>query len=160
MYQWIVFIHILAALAFFMAHGASAAMALRLRHERERERIKTLLELSNAAIPFAYIMLLVLLLAGIIAGVMGNWFSQGWIWASLALMVVLWFGMAAYARRFYAPLRKFLGLPQHGKIEPLARPATDADIIAAVRAGSPVGLLAFTFVVVGVILWMMMFKPF
>jgi len=160
MYQWIVLIHVLAALAFFMAHGASAAMVLRLRRERQIERNKAILDLSNAAVPFAYLALIVLVLAGVIAGIMGNWFSRGWIWTALVLLVVLWFGMAAYAQRFYAPVRKALGLPHRGQVKQSAQPASDAEIAAALQAGSPMALLGFTFVVVGIILWLMMFKPF
>ena len=161
MYRWIVFVHILAALAFFMVHGASMVMAFRLRHEREMERIRAILDLSNAALPAAYMALLVLLLAGIVAGIMGHWFSQGWIWTALVLMVVLWFGMHYYAFRFYTPIRKAVGLPySDGKDHPAEPPAAEPDIAAAIQASNPALLLGLSAVLVAVILWLMMFKPF
>ncbi len=162
MYQWLVFLHILAALAFFMAHGASAVMAFRLRQERQIERIRAILDMSNAALPVAYSALAVLLLAGIGAGIMGGWFRMGWIWAALVLMVVMWFGMHYYAFRFYTPVRKAVGLPyRDGKAEhPAGTPASDGEIAALIQTANPLVLGGFSFAIVGVILWLMMFKPF
>lgn len=162
MYRWVVFVHILSAFAFFMAHGASAAMAFRLKRETSVERIKAILDLSNAALPVMYFALMFLLLAGIIAGVMANWFTKGWIWTALGLMVVIWFGMQYYATRYYTPLRKAVGLPyRDGKQEqPAGEPATQSEIMSAVQATNPILLSGFAFGLVSVILWLMMFKPF
>jgi hypothetical protein len=33
--QWLIFLHVLAAVSFFLFHGASAAMAFKLRQERD-----------------------------------------------------------------------------------------------------------------------------
>src|SRR5690349_1988402 len=103
LYQWIVYVHIAAGFAFFMAHGVSAAMALRLRHETNLDRLRALLDLSRWVLPAAYMFLMVLLLAGVAAGVLGNWFGRGWIWMALALLIVLTLGMAYYGMRYYAP---------------------------------------------------------
>ena len=111
MYRWLVFAHILSAFAFFMAHGASAVMAFRLKREKNLERIKAILDLSNAALPVMYFSVMFLVLAGIGAGIMGNWFSMGWIWVALVLLVGVWFGMHAYAFKYYTPIRKAVGLP-------------------------------------------------
>lgn len=161
MYRWIVFLHILAALAFFAAHGTSMAMAFRLRRERALDRIRAILDLSNAALPVMYISMMVLLLAGIGAGIMGHWFSQGWIWAALVLIVVLWFGMHAYVFRFYTPIRKAVGLPyRDGKDNPALPPASDSEITALIQKANPFMLAVPSFALVTVILWLMMFKPF
>jgi amino acid transporter len=162
LYQWVVFLHILSALAFFMAHGASAVMVFQLRRERELDRIRAILDLSRAAIPVAYIAVLILLLAGIAAGIMGNWFSQGWIWASLGLMVVQFGWMYYYAYRYYPPIRKAVGLPySDGRSEHAAEPpASAAEIDAAIRATNPPLFLGVAFGIVALILWLMVFKPF
>jgi len=47
MYAWVVFLHVLGAFAFVMAHGVSANVVFRLRHETQRERIAALLDLST-----------------------------------------------------------------------------------------------------------------
>lgn len=162
MYRWVVFLHILASFAFFMAHGASAVMAFRLRHEQKLERIRAILDLSNAALPVMYISVLVLLVAGIIAGIMGNWFSQGWIWVSLVLMVVLFGWMFYYVARYYTPVRKVVGLPYRDRSGEHApdEPGSEAEIAAVIGATNPVLLLVVSFGLVAVILWLMMFKPF
>ena len=37
--RWLIFLHVLGALTFFLAHGASAAMAFKIRKERDFARI-------------------------------------------------------------------------------------------------------------------------
>jgi hypothetical protein len=162
MYRWLVFLHILSAFAFFMAHGASAVMAFRLKREKNLERIKAILDLSNAALPIMYFSVMVLVLAGIGAGIMGNWFSMGWIWVALVLLVGVWFGMHAYAFKYYTPIRKAVGLPYHHPEgdKPAGEPASQAEIEAAIAASNPVLLGGISFALIAVILWLMMFKPF
>ena len=162
MYQWIVFLHILGSIIFFVAHGASMVMAFQLRREQKSERIRALLDLSSAAVPAAYLGLLALLIAGIVAGIMGNWFSRGWIWASLALMVVLFFGMHGYAAAYYVPIRRAVGLPhrdRHGEY-PAAPAASDAEVAAVVQRSNPLLLCGVSFALVAIILWLMVLKPF
>lgn len=162
MYQWVVFVHILSALAFFMAHGASAAMAFQLRRERQLDRIKAILDLSSAALPVMYFSVLALVVAGVIAGIMGNWFSQGWIWVALVLLVVVFGWMYAYVFRYYTPIRKAVGLPYHDRSgdKPAGAPASDAEIAAVIQATNPPLLMGVSFALVAVILWLMVFKPF
>jgi len=159
MYRWIVFIHILSALAFFMAHGASAVMAFQIRREQNLDRIRALLDLSYTALPVAYMSLMVLVLAGIIAGVMAHWFSQGWIWASIALLVVMWFGMHGYASRYYTPIRKAIGLPYHDRQgeHPASPSASEEEIVKLIQTTNPMLLLGFSFGLLSIILWLMMF---
>ena len=162
MYRWLVFVHILSAFAFFMAHGASAVMAFRLKREKNLERIKAILDLSNAALPVMYFSVMILVLAGIGAGIMGNWFSMGWIWVALVLLVGVWFGMHAYAFKYYTPIRKAVGLPYHHPEgdKPAGEPASQAEIEAAINASNPALLGGISFALIAVILWLMMFKPF
>jgi small-conductance mechanosensitive channel len=162
MYQWVVFFHILGALMFFMAHGASMAMAFQLWREHEPARIRAMLDLSRATVPGAYIALLVLLVAGIIAGIMGNWFTKGWIWTALVLLVVLMGLMYAYSYRFYTPIRKAIGLPYSDRQGEHAAetPASESDIAAAIQAANPAPLMGGSFLLIAIILWLMIFKPF
>ena len=59
-----------------LAHGASVNMLFRLRRERDSQQIRALLDLSTSSLSFLYFSLLLLLAAGIVAGFMGNWWSQ------------------------------------------------------------------------------------
>jgi hypothetical protein len=162
MYQFLVFLHVVSAFAFFMAHGASAVMAFQLRRESQLERIKAILDLSNAALPVAYIALMFLLLAGIGAGIIGNWFSHGWIWAAIVLLLLMWFGMVVYSARFFTPIRKAVGLPYRDREGEHAAetPASQAEIAALIQGSNPfiIGGMYFTFILL--MLWLMMYKPF
>jgi hypothetical protein len=46
MYNWLVFLHVVSALGFMMAHGVSVSVAFALRRERHPERVRALLGLS------------------------------------------------------------------------------------------------------------------
>jgi hypothetical protein len=50
MYNWLVFLHVVSALGFMMAHGVSVSVAFALRRERHSERVRALLELSANSI--------------------------------------------------------------------------------------------------------------
>jgi len=45
--RWLIFVHVLASLTFFLAHGTSAAMAFQLRKETNIDRIRAMLDLSG-----------------------------------------------------------------------------------------------------------------
>ena len=82
-YPWVVFIHVAAAFLFVMGHGASMWTSDQIRRERDPARIRALLELSGRSLGLVYGALLTLLIAGIAAGIMGGYFSKGWIWAAI-----------------------------------------------------------------------------
>lgn len=162
-YRWVVFLHVMGAFGFFMAHGASMVMAFRLQQERNIERIKAIMDLSNAAIPAMYVSLMLLLGGGIAAGVMGQWFSRSkWIWVSLVILIVVFIGMHWYSNNYFAPIRKAVGLPyrdgngEHAGDEPLSA----AEIDTLIKAANPMPLFGISFTLIIVIVYLMMFKPF
>jgi uncharacterized membrane protein len=160
-YRWIVFVHVLSALVFFMGHGASAAMAFRLRHEQNTDRIRAMLELATALRPLTVGSLLLLLVAGIAAGTMGNWWTQGWISISLLLLIVLGIWMSIYTARYYTPLRMALGLkPKRDRQANTASAAREDEIATLVKATNPWALAVPGLALTCVILWLMLFKPF
>ena len=159
MYRWVVFLHIFGALVFFMGHGASAFMAVNLRGEQNTDRIRTLLNLSATSLNVMFLGLLMLLLAGIAAGFMGKWWSQGWIWAALILMILLIGWMGFYARRHYIPLRKALGITYRG-VPGDSTPASPEEITRLVNATRPMMLMVGGMSIAAVILFLMVFKPF
>src|SRR5690349_9877706 len=90
---WIVFAHVLGAFLFVAGHGVSMVVAFRLRAESDRARMAALLDLSGIALALAYVGLLLLLVAGIVAGVvLGSW-GRAWIWVALVLFVLIGFAM-------------------------------------------------------------------
>ena len=110
LYNWIVFLHILGAFTFVLAHGVSAGVSLKLREERELPRVQALLELSNTATQGMYVGLVILLIGGITAAFMAGLWGRGWIWTALVLLVAMIAFMFARASRYYGDVRRAAGL--------------------------------------------------
>ena len=123
LYPWIVLVHVLAAFGFVLSHGGSALVAFRIRREREPERIAALLDLSNWSLGMTYASVLVLVVAGVAAGIMGRWFGQAWIWAAIGVLVAVSVAMLAYAAPYYQRVRQALGQAGRARGPGRARPA-------------------------------------
>ena len=162
MYNWLVFLHVLAALTFFLAHGASASMAFRLKKERELARIQAMLDLSGTSFAVFGISLLALLIAGIVAGFVGHWWKFGWIWVSLGLFLAVAIWMGIYGRRLYQPLRKAAGMPymEGNKEMPAVEPASEAEIATLLDGTKPALLAGVSYGLIAATVWLMIFKPF
>ena len=161
-YPWIVFVHVAAAFRFVMGHGASMWASDQIRRERDPVRIRVLLELSSRSLGLVYVSLLTLLVAGIVAGIMGGHFSRGWIWAAIAVLVAIIVLMYGLATRYYARVREAVGMRTYGmpKDGPDPTPVS-ADELAGL-VDSPMADVMGLIGVIGllVLLWLMMFKPF
>ena len=158
---WLVFAHILGAFTFVLAHGVSIFVALRVRSERDPARITALLDLSKSAVAIAAIAVAFLLLTGIAAGFVGDYWGQRWIWASLAILVLLWGYMSFRGTMYHDAVRHAvgsIGVYDHKATE---APPPDPAALAALQASSRAVELA---VVGGIglvaILWLMVLKPF
>ena len=84
MYTYIVFLHVVGAFVFALAHGVSIAVALRLRGVRSREQATTLLDLSQMA------------LGGLYVGVIWDSLGAQWTFAIAAGFAALGFGLVAW----------------------------------------------------------------
>jgi predicted PurR-regulated permease PerM len=162
MYRWIIFLHVVSAFIFFMAHGVSIGVALWLRREHQLERLRMLLELSDASRRFVRGSLVVLLLSGIAGGFMLNWWHMGWIWVSLALLVFITVVMFRGMSPYFNKLRKAVGSPyqEGGKIRPALEAAPAAEIEALLTTGNMVVMTGIGIGIMVVIVYLMMFKPF
>jgi hypothetical protein len=162
MYRWWVFLHIVGAFGFVLAHGASAVVALRLRGERDVERVRALLDLSSASLGAMYGSLLLLLAAGIVAGFLGHWWGRAWIWTALGLLVLLIVAMYALASTYYTKVREAAGLQTYQQkkkgIEP--RPPSLEELAAILDSSRALLILAVGVVGLLLILWLMVLKPF
>jgi len=163
MYEWIVFLHVLSAFGFLLAHGASAAVMLKVRGEKEAARLHALLDLSNAVGLWMAYTLLAVLVTGIVLGFMGGWWRSGWIWVSLVLLIALSVVMSFLGRMYLERVRHAIGVPTYddNKKKLAPPPPAGPEELARVLTGGRAVLLA----VVGigglvVIVWLMMFKPF
>ena len=158
---WIVFAHVLGAFTFVLAHGVSMFVALRVRSERDPARVTALLDLSRSAVTIAAFAVLFLLITGVTAGFVGNWWGQRWIWTSIGILVVLWGYMSFRGTRYLDNVRHAVGsvgvYDKKGSEPPPADPAAAATLLASARAielatVGGIGLVA--------ILYLMVFKPF
>jgi len=162
MYRWIVFLHIAAIFGFLLAHGSSAGVAFALRRERKPERLRALLDLSSSTLSVFYLALLGLLVAGIVAGFVGHWWRQGWIWLAIGVLVGMVAGMWTIGSQHYHRVRKALGVGYmegmkfHHHVEPAPPEALDALL----ARGQPVLLAAIGYGGALVVAGLMWFKPF
>jgi hypothetical protein len=135
-YPWLVVVHIVAAFGFAMSHGVSVYVMYRVRHEADRARLGALADLSAGALTFATISLLVLLVAGIAAGLSAGYFSKAWIWLSIVVLVVVGGAMTPLAAIPMNKIRRALGIAIRGDKEPPVA-ADDAELTALRAALRP-----------------------
>jgi hypothetical protein len=162
MYQWIVLLHIIGAFLFVASHGVAIWMAIQISREKDRTRIGALLDLSSASLNGLYVGLLLLLIGGIWAGIVRDWFRFGWIWLALVVLIAITVLMYLVATPYFRALRGAVGIrSQYGpKDAPDPVPLSDAEV-AAIAARSPVAILSATGVGgLLIILWLMVVKPF
>jgi hypothetical protein len=154
-YTWWKFLHVAGVIAFVMFHGVSMTVALQLRRERDRGRIATMTQLSGSSLRGMYIALLWLIVFGVIAGIQGDWWNDGWFWISVGLLVVAIAEMSAVARPYYERVKEAI------EVRPSGVPRrSDEELDEILR--SPIGLwnTVFGIAVLAVIAWLMIFKPF
>lgn len=165
LYQWVAWLHVLFAFLFFFVHGVSMATAFFLPNEKDVKRLSMLLDLPSITIIPMAISLLGLLVTSIYMGGSAGWWKTGW-WG---LSVVLFFAMTAwmtwYGRKFYSPIRKELGLhymtgmgnhnaPDENKVVNMD------EVEKLIAKTNPFLLAAVGLIVLGLLLWLMRFKPF
>jgi len=162
-YSWMKFVHVLAVLGFLAAHGASISVAFKLRGEHESERIRALLDVSGAYLTVMYGSLGILVLAGIVAGVVGGWFTRSlWIWLALALLVGIMVAMYYLGTAHFNELRRAVGLPYAigSRRQPAMEPVPEAELAILVAKGRPWALSGIGLGGIAIIAFLMMFKPF
>ena len=163
LYQWSVWLHVLAAFVFFFSHGAEMATAFMLPKEKDASGMKTLLNITEVTIiPFGASMLL-LFITSVYMGVTAGWWNTGWWLLSFILMVSMLTWMIWYARKYYSPIRKSLGsayMTGFGTPHPPEAPES-MDVVYALIAKTNPRLLAWVgLVFTSVLLFLMRFKPF
>ena len=162
MYSLFVFLHVLGVMGFMLAHGGSTVMTFQIQRERNLDRMRTLLDVSGYSWPVFALSFLLLAISGIVAGFMGRWWSQGWIWVSIAILLGMSIYMGWSSRAHYHKLRKALGMPyfEGWGDKPAVAAASEEEILAAQAKLKPAPLAVLGFGGTLVILYLMMFKPF
>jgi hypothetical protein len=170
-YPWVVYTHVASVFAFLLAHGVSAGVLFKLRGERKLERIRALLDLSKASIRWTYTFLILLGLSGSTAAYLGDWWRQGWVWASAALLILIALAMDWIGDPYYDRLRVAVGLeepqgPKGKKGAPASQgplpdtPESEKKLIRLLCSPRPLLLALVGIVGLAAILWLMLLKPF
>lgn len=159
---WLVFLHTLSALLFFLAHGTSVAMAFQIRKEKDFARIGALLDLSASTFMSMVVSLFVMGLSGLVMPFILNLWNKGWIWTSIVLMVIVIVRMAMMNDKRYKHLRRLIGQPYMigGKTFPAEPPATQEAVESHLKTLRVEELVAVGIVIPILVLWLMVFKPF
>jgi ABC-type amino acid transport system permease subunit len=161
-YPWVVVAHVFFVIIAFGAHGASAYAMFQAKGETDRARLAAVLDLSGNSLGLAAVALILAVVLGILAAIMGNHFSRFWPWAAIGVVVVVYGVMTPLGANPMSNVRAALGLPSRldRKGEPPRPPASDAELRAAQAKLRP-GLLATIGVVaIAILVWLMELKPF
>jgi len=149
------FLHVAGMLGFVLFHGVSMMAALRLRVERDRVRIAELLRFSGSSVLGMYLSLAWLMVFGIVAGIEGGWWDDGWFWLAIVILTLVVGEMSAVAKPYYQRVKEAV------EVRPSGVPRkSDEELDEILR--SRVGLVntAIGFLALLVIAWLMIFKPF
>lgn len=154
-YPWFVFAHLAGLVLFAISHGASAFMAFRLRGARDRQTVAALLEVGSMSLGPMYIGLALLIIGGLGAAWVANYWSQTWIIASIVVFIVVLVTMWAVASPYYMNLRKALTEPG-----PDGNPTmSDESLTAQLDSRRPEILAAVGTVGLLLLVWLMVIKP-
>jgi hypothetical protein len=164
-YTWIVFVHVLAAFAFVLVHGVSVVVLFRIRAERDRAKLGTLLEVSAGTLAPMYLAFATLFLVGILAGIVGGWWTNGrlWLWTALVIFVLLTVAMYVIPVPYFRQLRHALGVltrDERRKGLPAPAPASDDELTMLLTSPRPVYAGTVSLVALALIIWLMVVKPF
>ena len=127
LYAWLKLFHLLGLVLFLFGHGMTAGLSFAM-HGQLSQQTRQLLVLSQRSAALYYPGLLVVVVTGVWMGFIGSWWSQKWIWAAIAVLVLSIGAMGALSRPYYKARE--------------AAQKSDADTAKALREARP-GLLAW-----------------
>lgn len=161
-YPWVVIAHVFFVIVSFGAHGTSAFAMFQARREPDRVRLAAVLDLSQASLGIAAVALIVAVILGIVAAVMGGHFSRYWPWAAIVVIVLTFGVMTPVGANPMSDLRKSLGLPGRGDKprQPSHAPGSNADVAAAQARLRPDLLSIIGVGALAILIWLMEAKPF
>ena len=162
LYGWVVFAHIVTVILAFAAHGVSAWVMFRVRAERDRARLGAILDLSSSSLTVAGILLLVAVVLGIAAAIMGGHFAMLWPWAAIVVVIVAFGSMTPLAAVPMNKVRKTLAMPVPGDRTgaPAGPAGTDEELQAALSAVRPEVPAVIGVAAIVSLAWLMRAKPF
>jgi mono/diheme cytochrome c family protein len=154
-YEWIKFLHVLAAIFFAAAHGAAIFMVFAIRRSQDRARLLAILDFSGRTTLAMYVGLVSIVATGLWMGFVRTFLlEKRWFWLSLIVLVLVTVLMILIAKPYTERLRAAT------EMRPSGVPRTsDAELAEMVRSRR-VDVIALIGIVglVG-ILYLMLLKP-
>ncbi|MBI2759689.1 MAG: hypothetical protein HYX49_13580 [Chloroflexi bacterium] len=159
MYNWLVFLHILFAFLFMLAHGVYAAVMLKFRTEPDPERSLTFFNVLSE-LTLMRVLMVLMGIPAFVAAFLAGWWQKGWIWASVAVFLIVSYVMVKYGAGYYSVIESAaLRLIEARKTG--ANPETALkEFDKARNAPHPIIVSIVGIAGLAVILWLMRFKPF
>jgi hypothetical protein len=159
MYNWLVFLHILFAFLFILAHGVHAAAMLKFRGEPDPEKLLTFF---NIVPDIKYVRYLTIAMGvfGLAAAYIAGWLTKAWVWGSLIIFLVLAWIMYRYGAGHYGRIWNATQRLIESKKTGLDLPAAQGEFDAARNASNTMLVSIVGIVGLALILWLMRFKPF
>ena len=154
-YQIILYLHVASALSYFLFHGAFASVTFALNRESQPERLEALESIMDSSGPWSLGSVLVTIASGVVLMVMGNWWRDAWPWLSLLILIAIGVVMVIFGSIFLAWRLGTEEMPVEGE-------RWYRTVQWGLRMGSrtPLFLTVTGMTALGLILWLMMFKPF
>jgi amino acid transporter len=153
-FRWLLFLHVASVLALLGTHGTSMTVLYRIRRERDRTRILDLVTLSGETILSMYISLAAIVVTGVLLGLKVHVFSQWWIWAAIAILVVTAALMGMIARPYFARVKEACQMRPSGVPR-----VSDEELLEILRAPTAHVISAIGVVGLLAILYLMVFQP-
>ena len=158
MYQWLLFLHVAAVLAFVLAHGVQVSIMIRQRSEPDPERNLALFEVLPSVVPLRVLAAAIVISGVLLVAVLSIWTSV-WIWLSLGLLIAIWIVMVRLGGGYYNQLEEAAtrAIESRGTA---GESEAEAAFARARRSPHPVWLAIAGLGGLAVITWLMVFRPF
>lgn len=159
---WLLFLHVLSAITFFLAHGAAAAAVFKLRSESDFARIRAILDLSGSTFPVYVSSFFILCITGLVLPFTFHVWNKGWVWLSIILILFVAVWMGVVNEKQFKELRRLVGLPymKGSKDFPAESPASAEEVAVHLKKLNPHLWATIGYGIPVIVLWLMFFKPF
>lgn len=155
MYRYWVVLHILGVAAFLLAHGVSMFALYRLRSlDLDRSHIVDTITFSGATSKPMYLSLIVLTVAGFVAGYQGKWLDDWWIWIAVGVLIATTVLMTLIAKPYFKRISAACAMRPSGvprmsdeELDELVR-SPKVHVITTIGVGG-----------LAIIIWLMVTKP-
>lgn len=158
MYNWVVYLHVAVIFIFLIQHAPEILVSFKLREQTEPEGVFATLGFMSANnrrnLRITYSLII---LTGTAAGFISTWWKQGWMWTALGIMVLIWIIMSRFGTGYLIAVEAITSDALKNKDDTSAINKFRSNL----RARREPEIMVITMVLGGgIILWLMLFKPF